>query len=967
MPSTHFFTIASCNYLAQVAVLASSLRITHPDIEFSVFLCDELNVPVPHALEGVDIVPVSALGLPILSEMTSRYTILELNTAVKPFCILYLMAARSAEFVIYLDPDTLAVTRFSECFSLIDGGANVILTPHTTSPIEDDLHPNDFDMAKAGIYNLGFCGVSASLEGRRFVGWWARKLEADCRVDISNGIFVDQKWCDAVPALFDGTAILRHQGYNVGYWNLMHRPLHFSADGTLMAGDDAARLLHFSGTDMRMFNVVSKHQDRLFMSNVNEDTYDVLAAYRFALANNEYFSLSRHQPSIGGYGHFSDLSFNDAYRKKLSLLLSQHDLPPRLPAKTDFTTFAISHVADPASTLPLSDFFYVVREIRDDLKAAFPDFTSRPGVEAFVDWVQESAARELPMADFSRNELLYSLLVLRMIILNRFDIGPSPKALPMRFVEALQTVQWLDAESYFLILLSFFDRFHICAEPNDAAYPLPLALTVLYRARADLRATFDLSTEDGRHAYLNWAIGNFNAEYGSSDSFERFARRAFEHPADWLESDAEPRPGHRFEPLGPSAWMALIQFGMRPRADYPVFEPPAKALVDEPVTRRVPALVIEPLQQHVSLIGYPKAQMGMGEHVRNTAAALHSIGEPFEIFDFNANLNCEIGAREWESYIRQQPTGNINILHINADETLSADRIFGRSMFEGRYNIGYWAWELERFPTAWKGAIDLVDEIWAPSNFIAASLRQVTRKPVHVMPLRVERPQDGHFRPGDYAIIGNAFNFVFYFDFNSYHQRKNPAGVVSAFLSAFPQREMAPVRLLIKSIGAEAHPTIARKFNDLAENDARIFHLTETMSAEEMSGLLAFSNCFVSLHRSEGFGRGMAEAMATGVPVIATGYGGNVDFMDESNSFLVEYRLRPIRAGEYVYGEGAYWAEPNLEHAAELMKFVHDNPRAAKQRAAKAKRSIAKGHSTKAVAASISRRLDVIRSFLDRA
>lgn len=966
MSSAHFFTIASCNYLAQVAVLSNSLRATHPDIEFTVFLCDELDVPVPSALEGVDIVPVSALGLPLLSEMTSRYTILELNTAVKPFCILYLMAARSAQFVFYLDPDTLAVSRFSECFSLIEDGANVILTPHTTLPIEDDLHPNDFDMAKAGIYNLGFCGVSASSEGRRFVGWWARKLEADCRVDIANGIFVDQKWCDATPALFEGTAVLRHQGYNVGYWNLMHRPLHFAADGTLMAGNDAARLLHFSGTDMRMFNVVSKHQDRLFMSNVNKDTYDVLASYRFALSSNGYFALSKRQPTIGGYGHFSDLSFNDVYRKKLSALLSDYDLPPRLPAKTDFTTFSISHVADPASSLPLADFFYVVREMRDDLKSAFPDFKTRAGVTSFVEWIRESATRELPLGDFSREELLYSLLVLRMIILDRFDFGPSPNSLPKQFVEALRTVQWLSAESYFLILLSFFDRFHICAEPKEAPYPVPLALTVLHRARADLRASFDLSVEDSRHAYLNWAIGNFSAEYGGSDSFERFARRAFEHPADWLEADADLQPAHRFEPLSASAWMTAIQFGMRPRAGYPIFEPPTAPSVGGQVERRVPALIIEPLQQHVSLIGYPRAQMGMGEHVRNTAAALESLSEPFEIFDFDANLNCETGAREWDRHIRQQPTGRINILHINADETISADRIFGHSMFEGRYNIGYWAWELERFPAAWTPAIDLVDEIWAPSNFIATTLRQVTRKPVHVMPLRVERPQERHFRPGDYAIVGDAFNFVFYFDFNSYHQRKNPSGVVSAFLSAFPEREMIPARLLIKSIGADAHPAIARRFNDLAESDPRIFHLTETMSAEEMSGLLSFSNCFVSLHRSEGFGRGMAEAMAAGVPVIATGYGGNVDFMDESNSFLVDYRLRPIRAGEYVYGEGAYWAEPNLEHAAELMRFVHDNRRVAKQRAAKAKRSIAKGHSTKTVAAAISRRLEAIRGSLPR-
>ncbi len=140
------------------------------------------------------------------------------------------------------------------------------------------------------------------------------------------------------------------------------------------------------------------------------------------------------------------------------------------------------------------------------------------------------------------------------------------------------------------------------------------------------------------------------------------------------------------------------------------------------------------------LIGYPRAEMGMGEHVRNSAMALESTSYPFEIIDFDTGLECGLNELSCAPWIVKSPRHHINVFHINADQTSLVRRYLGdRLLDRARCNIGYWAWELERFPEPWAQAISEMDELWAPTKFVYQSLRPMTAKPVVVMPLRVER------------------------------------------------------------------------------------------------------------------------------------------------------------------------------------------------------------------------------------
>jgi glycosyltransferase involved in cell wall biosynthesis len=209
--------------------------------------------------------------------------------------------------------------------------------------------------------------------------------------------------------------------------------------------------------------------------------------------------------------------------------------------------------------------------------------------------------------------------------------------------------------------------------------------------------------------------------------------------------------------------------------------------------------------------------------------------------------------------------------------------------------------------------------------------------------------------------VDTAFNFLFYLDFSSYVQRKNPQAVIEAFLSAFPDAsENNQVGLIIKSIGGNQKPDILEAVQSIASRDSRILIIDETLPKAEMNGLISESSCFVSLHRSEGFGRGLAEAMWYGLPVIGTAYSGNLDFMFNDNSYLVNYSLIKVNEGEYVYPSGAYWADPDIDHAAKLMRYVFEHKEEAKLKGLRSQEYIRTHHSTKAVSNNILKRLKTL-------
>jgi glycosyltransferase involved in cell wall biosynthesis len=264
---------------------------------------------------------------------------------------------------------------------------------------------------------------------------------------------------------------------------------------------------------------------------------------------------------------------------------------------------------------------------------------------------------------------------------------------------------------------------------------------------------------------------------------------------------------------------------------------------------------------------------------------------------------------------------------VNLPIDLRLDEVFHRAGLWRRPGVKRIAsawWELEQVPPEFAGWAADYDEIWAPTRFIADAIQRITSKPVRAMLPGLELPAVEPLPKERFGIDPHAYTFLFVFDFNSRMPRKNPLGLIRAFRQAFRRSER--VQLVIKvSAGHQLFHDHRRQLQGAADREG-VRIIDAMLTRGELLGLTACCDCYVSLHRSEGFGLTIAEAMLLGKPAIATGYSGNLDFMTPDNSRLVDYRRVPIVDDIPPYPKGFLWAEPSVEHAAELMRWMYEHP-----------------------------------------
>jgi hypothetical protein len=323
--------------------------------------------------------------------------------------------------------------------------------------------------------------------------------------------------------------------------------------------------------------------------------------------------------------------------------------------------------------------------------------------------------------------------------------------------------------------------------------------------------------------------------------------------------------------------------------------------------------------------GYAQALSAAGVPVSTVTAPLHHLAVPVE-------LDAGYGRHGFEDLVHEGAHG-FEIVAVNADELPGFVARLGESYFEGP-RIGIWGWETNSIPPRWQHAFALVDEIWVYSQFMAENIGAVAPVPVVVLPPPVDPPDD----PVEPLRLGvpEGFLFLFVFDYLSTVQRKNPVGLIDAFKLAFPAGD-GP-QLLIKTINAPLRPLAEEEVLWAAHGRPDIHVVDRSLSAGELSGL-------------------MAEAMAIGKPVIATGYSGNVDFMNSENSYLIDYSIGRVGPECEIYPPEGEWADPSIEHAAQLMRRVYENPQEAQRRAAKAARDIAESLSPEVTGGAMRRRL----------
>jgi glycosyltransferase involved in cell wall biosynthesis len=279
------------------------------------------------------------------------------------------------------------------------------------------------------------------------------------------------------------------------------------------------------------------------------------------------------------------------------------------------------------------------------------------------------------------------------------------------------------------------------------------------------------------------------------------------------------------------------------------------------------------------------------------------------------------------------------------------------------YRIGYWYWELDEIPQSWKVQAAQVDELWTATNFVADAMRKRFDLPVFQIMPGVELP---NFRPRSRAYFGlpeNNFTFLFVFHMMSVMERKNPIGLIKAYRRAFGGDK--GVSLVLKTSSGESHPDQMEEMRAAAAGSG-ITLVDAIYNKDEMLALMAVADCYVSLHCSEGWGLTMVESMLLGKPVIATGYSGNVDFMDNSNSLLVDYKLITLNRDHSPYLAGSRWAEPSVDHAAQLMRRVYENQDWACELGAKARLDLSERMSLAASGRRIAARLAEIEAKANR-
>lgn len=337
----------------------------------------------------------------------------------------------------------------------------------------------------------------------------------------------------------------------------------------------------------------------------------------------------------------------------------------------------------------------------------------------------------------------------------------------------------------------------------------------------------------------------------------------------------------------------------------------------------------------VNVIGDWAATTGLAEAGRRLTGALRQAGVPLSA------RNAASGAPRDETrvpqFIRRLSTDRsfaVDLWTINVDQfSLIPDdqlRVRGRSS----YAIGTWYWELPTFPERVLRQIDRVDEIWVATHYVQNNFRRVTHKPVHIVPAVVPELQGTGRSRRDFSLPEDRVIFLFSFDVNSTIARKNPGGVVRAFTRAFHGIDRERVCLVLKVLNLDRHPDVAAWLQPAVAEMGGIL-LDDDLSQGELVDLFLCSDVYVSLHRAEGFGLGMAECMSLGKPVIATAFSGNLDFTRANNSCQVGYRARPITNRDYQYNqgieqtyhEGAVWAEPNLDQAAVWMRRLASDKR----------------------------------------
>lgn len=362
-----------------------------------------------------------------------------------------------------------------------------------------------------------------------------------------------------------------------------------------------------------------------------------------------------------------------------------------------------------------------------------------------------------------------------------------------------------------------------------------------------------------------------------------------------------------------------------------------------------------------NLVGFLTADLGVGESARCMARAADAAGITTALVPLKLNCKNRQGDLTFAARLQDANPYRVNVFHIDAPASRDIDHHHGKNFRAGKYNIAYWAWELTEFPDAWVPNFAYYDEVWCPSDFARAAIAMKSPLPVITMPHaigfeRPNQPSRAHF-----GLPADAFLFLFLYDLNSYSARKNPQAVIAAFRAS--GLAGAGAALVIKVQNAAENPEDFAALQTAVRDLPGTVLITGTLPRAEIYELEAACDCFISLHRSEGFGLSLAECMYLGKPVISTDWSATTEFVNAQTGCPVRYTLATIEKTQGPYVKGQLWAEPDVGHAAEWMQRLVADRALAVRIGATGQRAIETLFSPAAIGARYRRRLESIATF----
>jgi glycosyltransferase involved in cell wall biosynthesis len=366
----------------------------------------------------------------------------------------------------------------------------------------------------------------------------------------------------------------------------------------------------------------------------------------------------------------------------------------------------------------------------------------------------------------------------------------------------------------------------------------------------------------------------------------------------------------------------------------------------------------------LNVVGFLTADLGVGESARAMVRAADAAGLPVALVPLRLNCLNRLGDESYAARLQETNPHGVNVMHLDPPAAGDIDHHHGPGFRAGKYNIGYFAWELPEFPDPWLPYCDTFDEIWCPSDFTRDAIAMKCPRPVLTMPHAVAfaRPAGS---PAElrarFGLPAGAFLFLSLFDLNSYAARKNPQAAIEAFgRSGLGGRGAG---LVVKVHNAAANPDDFAALQAAARDLPGMVLIAATFAREEIYALEAACDCFVSLHRAEGFGLAIAECMYLGKPVLSTDWSAPAEFVSADNGCPIRFAPGVLDRSHGPYSKGSTWAEPDVAHAAEWMRRLFEDRTLAARLGAAARATIEERFSPAVIGARYRRRLESIATF----